>query len=84
MHQFCSLLFRFLFQASQRSNTTSLPKLTPISPVERENNIGVEDMRVSSPVIKQEPHNDNNPLIDSFHSMSEALQTVSGILFKFI
>ncbi|KAJ8985368.1 hypothetical protein NQ317_008401 [Molorchus minor] len=59
-------------QASQRSNT-SVPKLNPISPVDRDN-LG-EDMSVSSPVIKQEPQHDSSPHIDSYHSMSEVLQT---------
>jgi hypothetical protein len=34
-------------------------------------------MRMSSPHIKQEPLHDSSPHVDSFHSMSEALQTVS-------
>nr|XP_023016086.1 zinc finger and BTB domain-containing protein 17-like isoform X2 [Leptinotarsa decemlineata] len=64
-------------QATQKLNT-SVPKLNPISPVDRENSSGAEDMRVSSPVIKQEPMHDSSPLIDSFHSMSEALQTTKS------
>ncbi|CAH0559275.1 unnamed protein product [Brassicogethes aeneus] len=51
----------------------TVPRLNPISPVDRDN-LGPEDMRVSSPQIKQEPTSDPNT-IDSFHSMSEALQT---------
>nr|XP_023016089.1 sex determination protein fruitless-like isoform X5 [Leptinotarsa decemlineata] len=65
-------------QATQKLNT-SVPKLNPISPVDRENSSGAEDMRVSSPVIKQEPMHDSSPLIDSFHSMSEALQTGGSV-----
>ncbi|KAJ3665863.1 hypothetical protein Zmor_001328 [Zophobas morio] len=64
-------------QASSQSNykaSPTLPKLNPISPVDREN-LSAEDMRMSSPHIKQEPGHDSSPHVDSFHSMSEALQT---------
>ncbi|XP_057655768.1 uncharacterized protein LOC130893546 isoform X1 [Diorhabda carinulata] len=63
-------------QASQRANP-NVPKLNPISPVDRDTNSGPEDMRISSPLIKQEPLHDSNLTIDSFHSMSEALQTIN-------
>lgn len=69
-------------QASSQSNFKSsptLPKLNPISPIDRDNSCP-EDMRVSSPHIKQEPMHDASPHVDSFHSMSEALQTVSIFL----
>uniref|UniRef100_A0A6P7FUC0 Protein bric-a-brac 1-like isoform X3 n=1 Tax=Diabrotica virgifera virgifera TaxID=50390 RepID=A0A6P7FUC0_DIAVI len=66
-------------QASQRLNT-NVPKLNPISPVDRDTNSGPEDMRISSPLIKQEPPpHESSPLIDSFHSMSEALQTGGSV-----
>ncbi|KAG5889137.1 hypothetical protein JTB14_016243 [Gonioctena quinquepunctata] len=65
-------------QATQRLNT-SVPKLNPISPVDRDSNSGAEDMRVSSPIVKQEPMQDSSPLMDSFHSMSEALQTGGSV-----
>ncbi|CAH1112936.1 unnamed protein product [Psylliodes chrysocephalus] len=65
-------------QASQRSNT-NVPKLNPISPVDRDTSSGPEDMRISSPLIKQEPPHESSPLIDSFHSMSEALQTGGSV-----
>ncbi|CAH0559273.1 unnamed protein product [Brassicogethes aeneus] len=55
----------------------TVPRLNPISPVDRDN-LGPEDMRVSSPQIKQEPTSDPNT-IDSFHSMSEALQTGGSV-----
>ncbi|CAH1992469.1 unnamed protein product [Acanthoscelides obtectus] len=66
-------------QASQRA-ASALPKLNPItSPADRDSMLGggMDEMRVASPAIKQEPgqHDLNNPLVDSFHSMSEALQT---------
>ncbi|VEN56174.1 unnamed protein product [Callosobruchus maculatus] len=65
-------------QASQRS-ASALPKLNPItSPVDRDSIGGLDEMRVASPAIKQEPGHENNPLVDSFHSMSEALQTTSS------
>lgn len=73
----CVLLIINVLQASQRSNNTSIPKLNPISPVDKDNNLCHDDIRDSSPVIKQEPIHDSSPLLDSFHSMSEALQTVS-------
>ncbi|KAJ8921457.1 hypothetical protein NQ315_003075 [Exocentrus adspersus] len=63
-------------QASQRSNS-SVPKLNPISPVDRDS-VGVEEMCVTSPLIKQEPSHDSSPLVDSYHSMSEALQTTDS------
>ncbi|CAG9858112.1 unnamed protein product [Phyllotreta striolata] len=65
-------------QASQRSNA-NVPKLNPISPIDRDASSGPEDMRISSPLIKQEPQHDSSPLIDSFHSMSEALQTGGSV-----
>lgn len=43
--------------------------------------MSAEDMRMSSPHIKQEPGHDSSPHVDSFHSMSEALQTVSNWFF---
>ncbi|CAH1119362.1 unnamed protein product [Phaedon cochleariae] len=62
-------------QATQKLNI-NVPKLNPISPVDRDNSTGPEDMCVSSPIIKQESSPlESSPLIDSFHSMSEALQT---------
>ncbi|CAH1373509.1 unnamed protein product [Tenebrio molitor] len=66
-------------QASSQSNykaSPTLPKLNPISPADREN-LSAEDMRMSSPHIKQEPLHDSSPHVDSFHSMSEALQTTN-------
>lgn len=63
---------------AQRSNNTNIPKLNPISPVDKDNNMCSEDIRESPPIIKQEPIHDSSPLVDSFHSMSEALQTVSN------
>ncbi|XP_063908910.1 sex determination protein fruitless isoform X3 [Zophobas morio] len=68
-------------QASSQSNykaSPTLPKLNPISPVDREN-LSAEDMRMSSPHIKQEPGHDSSPHVDSFHSMSEALQTGGSV-----
>nr|CAI5855633.1 unnamed protein product [Callosobruchus analis] len=66
-------------QASQRS-ASALPKLNPItSPVDRDSIGGLDEMRVASPAIKQEPGHENNPLVDSFHSMSEALQTGGSV-----
>lgn len=85
----CNFLFIFfrlklvhknVLQA-QRSNNTNIPKLNPISPVDKDNILFPEDTRESSPTIKQEPIHDSNPLVDSFHSMSEALQTVSNKLY---
>ncbi|CAH1992470.1 unnamed protein product [Acanthoscelides obtectus] len=69
-------------QASQRA-ASALPKLNPItSPADRDSMLGggMDEMRVASPAIKQEPgqHDLNNPLVDSFHSMSEALQTTTA------
>ncbi|KAF5295119.1 hypothetical protein FQA39_LY13270 [Lamprigera yunnana] len=61
-------------QASSQSNykaSPTLPKLNPISPADRD--LNVEEMRGSSPHIKQE--HDGSPQVDSYHSMSEALQT---------
>ncbi|EEZ99219.2 fruitless [Tribolium castaneum] len=66
-------------QASSQSNykaSPTLPKLNPISPADREN-MSAEDMRMSSPHIKQEPGHDSSPHVDSFHTMSEALQTTN-------
>lgn len=71
-----------MLQATQRSNNTSIPKLNPISPVDKDNNVCPEDISESSPLIKQEPIHDSNPLVDSFHSMSEALQTVSNVFIS--
>jgi hypothetical protein len=68
-------------QASSQSNykaSPTLPKLNPISPADREN-LSAEDMRMSSPHIKQEPLHDSSPHVDSFHSMSEALQTGGSV-----
>ncbi|KAK9878858.1 hypothetical protein WA026_003692 [Henosepilachna vigintioctopunctata] len=68
-------------QAQPQSNYKSsptIPKLNPISPVDRDN-FTPEDMRVSSPHIKQEPLQDSSSLIDSFHSMSETLQTGGSV-----
>ncbi|XP_044761361.1 protein tramtrack, beta isoform isoform X2 [Coccinella septempunctata] len=64
-------------QSNYKSSPT-LPKLNPISPSDRDG-FGPEDMRVSSPHIKQEPAPDSSPLIDSFHSMSETLQTGGSV-----
>ncbi|KAK5650387.1 hypothetical protein RI129_001416 [Pyrocoelia pectoralis] len=64
-------------QASSQSNykaSPTLPKLNPISPADRD--INAEEMRGSSPHIKQE--HDGSPHVDSYHSMSEALQTNIG------
>lgn len=59
----------------------TLPKLNPISPsVDRgdDDTNMMMNMRVASPQIKQEPtSHDGTTHIDSYHSMSEALQTVS-------
>ncbi|XP_018327678.1 sex determination protein fruitless isoform X2 [Agrilus planipennis] len=63
-------------QASFQNNykgSPTLPKLNPISPVERDLNI--DDRQTTPPHIKQEPPQDGNSHIDSYHSMSEALQT---------
>ncbi|XP_045467276.1 protein tramtrack, beta isoform isoform X6 [Harmonia axyridis] len=68
-------------QAQPQSNFKSsptLPKLNPISPSDRDG-YGPEDMRVTSPHIKQEPSLDSSPLVDSFHSMSETLQTGGSV-----
>ncbi|XP_008200998.1 fruitless isoform X7 [Tribolium castaneum] len=68
-------------QASSQSNykaSPTLPKLNPISPADREN-MSAEDMRMSSPHIKQEPGHDSSPHVDSFHTMSEALQTGGSV-----
>ncbi|XP_019872951.2 B-cell lymphoma 6 protein homolog isoform X1 [Aethina tumida] len=61
-------------QGNNYKGSPTLPRLNPISPVDRES-MGAEDMRVASPLIKQEPGQDLSPHVDSFHSMSEALQT---------
>lgn len=61
-------------QTTNYKGSPTLPKLNPISPVDRD--VGGDDMRVSSPQIKQEPSHDGAH-VDSYHSMSEALQTVS-------
>ncbi|KAF2882774.1 hypothetical protein ILUMI_23398 [Ignelater luminosus] len=58
-------------QSNYKASPTPVPKLNPISPADRD--LNVDDMQVSSPHIKQE--HDGSPLIDSYHSMSEALQT---------
>ncbi|KAK9758425.1 BTB/POZ domain [Popillia japonica] len=51
-----------------------VPKLNPITTQDKEPS--VDDMRVSSPVVKQEiPQDGGSPLVDSYHCMSEALQT---------
>lgn len=71
-----------MLQASQRSNNTNIPKLNPISPVDKDNNMCPEDICESSTIIKQEPVHDTSSLVDSFHSMSEALQTVSNIVIN--
>lgn len=70
-----------MLQASQRSNNTNIPKLNPISPVDKDT-MCPEDIRECSPIIKQEPIHDSSPLVDSFHSMSEALQTVSNSIIN--
>ncbi|KAF5273091.1 hypothetical protein FQR65_LT04833 [Abscondita terminalis] len=64
-------------QASSQSNykaSPTLPKLNPISPADRD--LNAEEIRGSSPHIKQEQ--DGSPHVDSYHSMSEALQTNVG------
>lgn len=72
-----------MLQASQRSNNTSIPKLNPISPVDMDNNVCQDDISETSTIIKQEPGNDSSPQVDSFHSMSEALQTVSNVFIYY-
>ncbi|KAK4882907.1 hypothetical protein RN001_006226 [Aquatica leii] len=65
-------------QASSQSNykaSPTLPKLNPISPADRD--LNAEEMRGSSPHIKQEQ--DGSPHVDSYHSMSEALQTGGSV-----
>ncbi|XP_019872954.1 sex determination protein fruitless isoform X3 [Aethina tumida] len=65
-------------QGNNYKGSPTLPRLNPISPVDRES-MGAEDMRVASPLIKQEPGQDLSPHVDSFHSMSEALQTGGSV-----
>ncbi|XP_017781039.1 PREDICTED: sex determination protein fruitless isoform X4 [Nicrophorus vespilloides] len=58
-------------QATSNYKTT-VPK--PNHPIDKDV-ASPEDMRVASPVVKQEVNKENNLQVDSYHSMSEALQT---------
>ncbi|GLV32022.1 fruitless [Carabus blaptoides fortunei] len=55
------------------AGSIALPKLNPISPGDG----SAEDMRVGSPLqsIKQEPPSETGLHLDSYHSMSDGLQT---------
>ncbi|XP_017781037.1 PREDICTED: protein abrupt isoform X2 [Nicrophorus vespilloides] len=61
-------------QATSNYKTT-VPK--PNHPIDKDV-ASPEDMRVASPVVKQEVNKENNLQVDSYHSMSEALQTNWG------